>query len=210
MKHKIIALVAMAFCAAGARAQGIEIRDVFRQMPDTVVPYLSQNNRLDLVDFVDSGMKAEVENRLGGNTVLEVLGTDYLKARLTPSTRLEMKLLPCEGGAVPDSLDRVVCVVMTYGDSIRQSSVRFFSTGWAPLSLPDPVAPQNVARYKFGGAALAGDFLADLPHTFIEAVLAEGDCGLTVNLVRCVYNDGEPITTEKMSTTLKWAGDTFK
>ena len=54
MKHKIIALVAMAFCAAGARAQGIEIRDVFRQMPDTVVPYLSQNNRLDLVDFVDA------------------------------------------------------------------------------------------------------------------------------------------------------------
>ena len=45
------------------------MRDVFRQMPDSIVPYLTENNRLDFIDFIDSNMKAEVTNAFGGNFV---------------------------------------------------------------------------------------------------------------------------------------------
>ena len=51
-------------------AQGLALRDAFRQMPDSVMPTLTQNNRLDCLDFLDAGMKAEVRNRLGGTSVM--------------------------------------------------------------------------------------------------------------------------------------------
>ena len=52
-------LLSVATCmSAGA----VEIKDVFAAMPDSVLPTLTRNNRLDMVDFVASGMKAEVSD----------------------------------------------------------------------------------------------------------------------------------------------------
>ena len=92
-------------------AQDMLMRDVFRQMPDSIMPYLSQNNRLDFIDFLDSDMKAEVKNALGG-------------------TR-EMKL------AQPiDSMTQIVVKIETFlVDSIYgESRVNYYSTEWKPLA----------------------------------------------------------------------------
>ena len=58
MKRYLIA--ALCTLAVGqVSAQNLKMRDVFKQIPDSLVPYLSQNNRLDFIDFLDSNMKAE-------------------------------------------------------------------------------------------------------------------------------------------------------
>ena len=59
MKTRLCALGLwlMAFTSQ-ASAQDLMIRDVFKQMPDSLMPYLSQNNRLDFIDFLDANMKA--------------------------------------------------------------------------------------------------------------------------------------------------------
>ena len=67
-------LVAATFSQASA--QSIQIRDAFRAMPDSLMPYLSKNNRLDFIDFLDSNMKAEVKNALGGTSEMLSLGDD--------------------------------------------------------------------------------------------------------------------------------------
>ena len=59
-------------------AQDVTIRDIFKQMPDSLMPYLSQNNRLDFIDFLDSNMKAEVRNALGGLSEMMTLADDSL------------------------------------------------------------------------------------------------------------------------------------
>ena len=43
-------------------------REVFQRMPATMLPYLTENNKLDFIDFIDSGMKAEIRNELGGKS----------------------------------------------------------------------------------------------------------------------------------------------
>ena len=54
-------LVALIATIVGqASAQDLKIRDVFKQMPDSLMPYLTGNNRLDFIDFMDSNMKASV------------------------------------------------------------------------------------------------------------------------------------------------------
>ena len=58
--NRLFLLVISVACALGAAA--VEIKDVFSAMPDSVLPTLTRNNRLDMVDFIDSGMKAEVND----------------------------------------------------------------------------------------------------------------------------------------------------
>ena len=57
--RRVIVAALLALSASQMSGQRLEIRDVFKQMPDSLMPYLSQNNRLDFIDFLDANMKAE-------------------------------------------------------------------------------------------------------------------------------------------------------
>lgn len=123
-----------AFITGQVSAQDMLMRDVFRQMPDSIMPYLSQNNRLDFVDFLDSDMKAEVKNAFGGTSEMTTLADDSLSIRMNESLRTDLLLLPL---AQPiDSMTQVVVMVNTYlVDSIYgESSVRYFTPEWIPLA----------------------------------------------------------------------------
>ena len=126
MKKLFIALfVAATFSQASA--QSIQIRDAFREMPDSLMPYLSKNNRLDFIDFLDSGMKAEVRNQLGGTSEMLTIGADSLSIQMNPSLRVDMI-----------AIDSVVAVVETFlVDSIYgESRVHYYSATWQPIAQP--------------------------------------------------------------------------
>ena len=126
MKKLFIALfVAATFSQASA--QSIQIRDAFREMPDSLMPYLSKNNRLDFIDFLDSGMKAEVRNQLGGTSEMLSIGADSLSIQMNPSLRVDMI-----------AIDSVVAVVETFlVDSIYgESRVHYYSATWQPIAQP--------------------------------------------------------------------------
>ena len=50
MKRYLIAALC-ALAVGQVSAQDLKMRDVFKQIPDSLVPYLSQNNRLDFIDL---------------------------------------------------------------------------------------------------------------------------------------------------------------
>lgn len=66
-----------------APADSLTAADIFRQMPDSLTPYLSQNNRLDMLDFMSANMKAEVTNLLDGKSEMTLLSPDSLSVRLS-------------------------------------------------------------------------------------------------------------------------------
>ena len=110
-----------------APAQSVTLRDVFKQMPDSLMPYLTKNNRLDFIDFLDSGMKAEVKNKLGGTSEMLSLADDSLTISMNPSLRTDLLLL-----------DSTVVMVETFKvDSVYgQSRVHYFTTAWQPIASP--------------------------------------------------------------------------
>ena len=125
-----ILLVATFFLALGSSAQ-TSMSQVFKQMPDSVVPYLSENNKLDLIDFLDSNMKAEVHNQLEGKTELLSLTEHAAVLQLNEATRLDFRLLDV---AEPvDSANQILCLISTYGSDIRDSQLTFYSAGWRKL-----------------------------------------------------------------------------
>ena len=126
------------------------LRDVFRAMPDSLMPYLTQNNRLDLIDFFESGMKAEVTNELDGKSQLTAMTADSLSLQLSSALRVDMLLLPVSG-TVADSVTHVVCVLSTYGvnPSVRQTVVRYYSPQWQPFTGNNiPLSPANRKRVE--------------------------------------------------------------
>ena len=122
------------------------LRDLFRQMPDSLMPYLSQNNRLDFIDFVDSNMKAEVKNMLGGTSEMTSLSADSLSIRMSESLQVHLFLLNTASAA--DSCSQVICLLQTFGiDSISQeTTVDFYTVGWERLPEAPALSPADQKR----------------------------------------------------------------
>ena len=107
----------------------ISMRDWMVAMPDSVMPLLSKNNRLDFIDFYDAKMEASVTNRLEGKSCMDVLTDDYVSIRYTKTTDVAMKLLPLN-----DTTD-VLCMVTTVKASADDSRIAFFDSCWRPLEV---------------------------------------------------------------------------
>ena len=164
------------------------MRDVLKQMPTQMVPYLQENALLDFVDFIDSGMRAEVSNSFDGKSVLMTLTDNYASLSLTASSQLDMRLLDV---ATPvDSARQIVCVVCTYGTDVRESTIGFYSVNWRPL---------NTAEW------------VDVPQEMCVMTLSEDEPTLTI-IPECRLD--APATEEQeeltgMSTILKWGDGKF-
>ena len=103
---------------------------LFKAMPDSLMPYLSKNNRLDMVDFMEAKMKAEVTNQLDGRSEMTLLTPDSLSIRLSDVLRVDMKLHPT---AEPvDSCHCLISVWRTYTLNEKQATciVDTYTAAW--------------------------------------------------------------------------------
>lgn len=114
---------------AGVKAQ--EARDCFVEMPDSLCTLLTAVNRADFIDFLDSNMKARVENTFRGRSEMTELSPDYIHVQLTSQSTWQMKLLP-----VNDST-KVICVVNTVCAPACDSRIDFYTTDWHKLPSDD-------------------------------------------------------------------------
>lgn len=126
MKHTSLLLLAclLSLCL-GLQAQ--TARQCFLQLPDSLCPLLTEVNRADCIDFLDSGMKAQVTNRFGGQSEMTRLTDDYIALQLTELTSWQMKLLPLPDGG------KVVCTIFTACAPVCDSRLQFYTTDWKPL-----------------------------------------------------------------------------
>ena len=165
------------------------IREVFKEMPDSIVPYLTTNNRMDFIDFMDSGMKAEVTNLLEGKSKMLKLTDTYLSVSLNEASSIEMRLL--DVSAPVDSATQIVCLIRTYGSDVRESTVDFYSLKWHKLQTADYVT---------------------LPSEMYCATIGEQEPTLTL-IPECRLDapaNEEQKEEAKPSIILKWNGASLK
>ena len=146
MKTRLLALGLwlLAFTSQ-ASAQDLKISEVFKQMPDSLMPYLTANNRLDFIDFMDSNMKAEVSNMTGGTSEMTALTADSLSIRMSDALRVDMMLMDLDEPV--DSIHQVIVFIETFlTDSIYGESVcKTYSVDWQPVTKS---VPFNEAQRK--------------------------------------------------------------
>lgn len=138
---------------APATAQPL-MRDVFAAMPDSILPMVTKNNRLDCIDFIENNMEARVRNKVDEYVVLEALTDDYARFRTSVVAVMELKLLPT------NDTTSVLCVVTTAESGeegterrVLDSNIRFYDTAWLPLSSNAPAV--SVLQQRDGDAFFA-------------------------------------------------------
>lgn len=210
MKGRLL-LIAVLFCAMPLFAQNMN--SVFIAMPDSITPLLSQVNKEDCVDFLDSNMKAEVTNRFGGKTEMKVLTDNYVLMQTTPGSTLEMKLLP-----VNDST-KVVCMVKTVCASACDSEIRFYASDWSKeLSMDDFLQRPDVEAFYLPQDSITEEYTltrkkADMD--LMKASLSKDDASLTFIYTTPEYmnkEDKEKLlpSLRKEPIVLQWQDGKFR
>ncbi len=107
---------------------GQTAKDCFKSMPDSLMPLLTEVNRADFIDFLESGMRAEVTNRFNRKSEMTRLTSDYIRIQMTERSSWQMKVLPLN-----DSV-QVICTVTTVQGPVADSDIQFYDTDWKALS----------------------------------------------------------------------------
>ena len=102
------------------------MRDLWIQMPDSVVAYLDANSRTEMADFYEMKVKTGSKNLLEGKSAIDSLTSDYIHVTLNSSTTLQIKKLQTESSFV-------ICLIKTFTAPEPESEVSFFSSSWKPL-----------------------------------------------------------------------------
>lgn len=154
MKRVTIAFIAFISLFCGS-AQAQDLRALFIEMPDTLLPLLTDNDRRDMIDFWDARMSASVVNRLDGKSRITALTDDFLSVELSRSSSMQIKMLNVEGG------DTLLCIVNTVGAEAYDSRIHFYNIRW-----------ERVDGLKFDMPTIVDFFL---PSDSVDKALAVSD-----------------------------------
>ena len=125
---KRLNIIILLVCAPILVGAQISLRDAWLSMPDGMIPYLNKNLRLEHLDFVDMGVKSEVNHQLNGVSVMDTLTADYTHVTLSNSSSLELRLL-----SVNDST-KIICMVKTFKAPAEESEIHFYDAKWNLLT----------------------------------------------------------------------------
>lgn len=174
MKRNVLFILFIFTFSITVFAQEVRMRDVFAQMPDSILPMITKNNRLDCIDFIENNMPAQVKNMVDEPIELVALTDDYLKLVMSKVSQAEMKLLKASDTTL------VVCMVRTYEGPVKDSSIDFYTTDWQrlkTLTVTEPAIEDYFPDVPEGEGDMKRDVLAmlrDMPFRTME-LSAGGD-----------------------------------
>ncbi len=184
-------LTAVAVCLLGL-SDGVAqttVRELFKSVPFGMFQLLTDNNRLDLLDYWDSGLKSPVTNQLDGDSKILLLNDSLLQLQLSEALQADIWLLDVAEPA--DGNSQVVCLLRTYGTDVKSTTIQFFTTDWQELP--------------------ASRYFAAPDYAF------SAKCQLEANLLQLtpVNVDNTPASEEQheivqSSILFKWDGNSFK
>ncbi|NDV66326.1 DUF3256 family protein [Bacteroides sp. 224] len=105
-----------------------EAKTLFLKSPESVTPLLTEVNRADFIDFLESNMKAKVKNRFESESEMTDLTADYIRIQMTPQSTWEMKVLPV------DDAQSIICIISTACAPICDSRIQLYTADWKPLN----------------------------------------------------------------------------
>lgn len=126
MTRRIIPVLLLCLSAIGpVRAE--DLRALFIGMPDSIIPTLTKSERMDFLDYMDSGMRARVRNKMGGESVMTAFSDNSLTVMTSQSGRLEMVLFPRKNGS------NLICIIRTVTARYEDSRLSFYNEDWTPV-----------------------------------------------------------------------------
>ena len=143
---KTLIIICFLTCWLCVSAQSL--REVWIEMPDSVLPYLSKSQRTELADYVDMKADPAVLNAFGDSVRIERMTNNYLLVKASKVTRLEIKLLD----------NNTLALVQTWKAPVAESKLSLFNLQWQPkeavvvynenIVKPDSMSEEEFADLK--------------------------------------------------------------
>lgn len=165
-------------------AQSADMRSVFLESPDYVIPALGQTQKQELVRAFDEHKAAttSIKNVYGGECRVLDMTKSYIHIVLDQSTDLQIKLLPLVNNT------SVICMVATSTIVPQQSVVLFYDTNWLQISSEDLLQYPELDYFLINRSGAT--------NAQMKSALSER--GSLNYLVKC--NPNQPNITIKMTT----------
>ena len=126
---RTVTVIIMALMLVAARAA--DLRTLFVGMPDSIMPTMTKSERMDFLDYMDSGMRARVRNKLGGESVMTAFSDQSLTVMTSQSGRVEMVLFPLKNG------ENLICIIKTVTARYEDSRIQFYSEDWKSVPVEE-------------------------------------------------------------------------
>lgn len=143
---KILIIICFLTCWLGVSAQSL--REVWIEMPDSILPYLSKSQRTELADYVEMKAEPAVLSTFGDSVRIERMTNNYLLLKANEATRLEIKLLD----------NNTLALVQTWMAPAAESKLSLFNLQWEPkeavvdykvnIVKPDSMSDEDFADLK--------------------------------------------------------------
>ena len=99
------------------------IGDLFASEPGNIFPLLTRTNRLDMIDYYNSGQQVAVPNNLAGESRLLEMDSVYLKVQTSGNREVEMRLRTA-------GKDTVITVIETVMTPVPDSRLTQWNSHW--------------------------------------------------------------------------------
>ena len=187
------------------------MRELVRTMPDSILPLLTRNDRLDFIDYLDSNMKAEVTNKMGGKSEMTEITGDYAHINISKNSEIAFKLLPYEK-------DSIICTIHTFSSTASESRLRFYTIKWEELRTEDFIKIPSTDEFFIPTDTLTQTDYKNLHNKLdiclIKAKFNEESTALILTLTTPLYLSEENRKTIapylKQSIIKKWNGKRFE
>lgn len=129
MKKIVLFLISIVSVIATMAQEQLTARKVFADAPLEMLDMLRPSVRLDMLDYyTQADSIVTVQNALGGKSSIQTMTDDYMKVSVTPTSSLEIKILPFKKDLIAMTLYTVG------GDSIAaDTQILFFDSSLQPL-----------------------------------------------------------------------------
>ena len=196
---KILIIICFLTCWLGVSAQSL--REVWIEMPDSILPYLSKSQRTELADYVEMKAEPAVLSTFGDSVRIERMTNNYLLLKANEATRLEIKLLD----------NNTLALVQTWMAPAAESKLSLFNLQWQPK--------EAVVAYKVNIVkpdSMSDEDFADL-KTLMSPRLKEYRLSADNNSLSVSWNypllskkDVKRVTEILKSQVLNWTGKDFR
>lgn len=202
MKKLLFPIVSLLICSA-VSAQ--DMRSLFVEMPDSLLPLLTKINREDCVDFLDAGMRARVTNRFDEESELFLFNDSYLHLKTSKNGWMQMKLLHTAS-------DTVVCVVNSVCAEACDSRIAFFTPQWKQLKSEEYFSAPQISDFIVESDST--EYFRNMADIYlVELSLSETSDSLKARYTMPQYmlrEDSARIAPHLKTLEYKWNGKRFE
>ncbi len=196
--------LATILCATPVAAQ--DMKSLWNEMPDSMIPYLDKDARRNLVDRGNSG--TTVKNLLGDTTTLDTLTADFMQVRLNNAVSLQLKRLNATDGSTR------IAMVRTYAAPEKESTMWVYDTAWQLVGEVDlqRITASLVQKGDSMETQVFEDLKRQMPFVMPVATLSPSETNLMISLSTPLVDKEKRNSVKSIAVQkeLKWNGETFK